>query len=120
MGYLTTLSIYNDGIDVLPDNAQKFAEGVLDASRTAGMEHRPVTLGVGMFANLVKVQVPRHADQHTLYVHMGNTVCEMNAYNKETQRIMQENPEFFEKMLSFLEDHVQTLRHRFKKSKKEG
>lgn len=115
MGFLTTLTIYNDGIDLLPEHAQKFAEDVLRASRAAGMHNCPVDVGVGFFGNLVKVQAPRHADHHTTYVHMGNTVCEMSAYGRETERIMREHPEFFEKMLKFMRREVKELGEQFKR-----
>lgn len=118
MGYLTTLTIYNDGIDLLPDHAQKFSEGVFDASRTATMNRCSVDVGVGNFCNLVKVQVPRHADDHTVYVHMGNTVCVMSAYNEETEELMRRSPEFFEKMLNFMESQVKALRDQFNKDNK--
>jgi len=117
MGYLTTITVYNDGIDLLPENAEKFSKGVLDASREAGRTHKPVTVGVGMFCNLVKVQVPRHADEHTLYVNMGNSVFEMNAYNEETIELLKRNPQFFEKAVTFLDFQVKQLKNIIKQAK---
>lgn len=116
MGYLTTLTVYNDGIDLLPVNAEKFAKGVLDASREAGMKNEPIDFGVGMFCNLVKVQVPRHADHHTIYVNMGNTVCEMNAYDEQTKNILEKHPAFFERVVDFLEDQVKELKKMIKEA----
>lgn len=117
MGYLTTLTVYNDGIDLLPDNAEKFAKGVLDASREAGMRNEPITLGISMFCNLVTVQVPRHADHHTVYVNMGNSVFEMNAYDQQTKEMLENNPKFFERAVDFLEDQVKELKKMIKESK---
>lgn len=112
MGNLTTLTIYNDGIDLIPEHAQQFADALLRVSRSMT---GPTDIAVGNFCNLVKVQVPRHADAHTTYVHMGNTVCEMSPWSAETKRIMREHPKFFEKMLDFMRAEVKELSAQFKK-----
>lgn len=116
MGNLTTLTIYNDGIDLIPKHAQEFADALLEASRSMT---GPQTIAVGNFCNLVKVQTPRHADSLTTYVHMGNTVCEMSPWSAETRRLMRERPEFFNKMLKFMRAEVQDLSAIFKKVQEE-
>lgn len=116
MGNLTTLTIYNDGIDLIPKHAQEFADSLLEVSRSMT---GPATIAVGNFCNLVRVQKPRHADDTTTYVHMGNTVCEMNAWSQETKRIMREHPVFFEKMLKFMRTQVRDLSAEFKKIQEE-
>jgi hypothetical protein len=110
MGNLTTVTIYNDGIDQIPKHAQEFADALYLAAQSTG---DPQIIPVGNFCNLVKVHPFRHADTHTTYVHMGNTVCEMAPWNKETKRIMRERPEFFEKMLKFMERTAKDLRAEF-------
>ena len=112
MGNLTTLTIYNDGIELIPKHAQKFADALLEASNTGTSAK---TISVGNFCNLVKVHATRHADAHTAYVHMGNTVCEMSTYSFETRRLMKESPVFFEKMLKFMREQVRELSAEFKK-----
>lgn len=113
MGNLTTLTIYNDGINLITKHAQEFADTVYEVSNQA--MPTPTMIGLGNFYNLVKVQPTRHADNHTTYVHMGNTVCEMNPYSSETKRLMRERPAFFEKMLKFMRDEVKELGEEFKK-----
>lgn len=113
MGNLTTLTIYNDGIDLIPKHAQEFADALYAASQS--MWAGPMTIAVGNFCNLVKVQAPRHADIHTTYVHMGNTVCEMSPWSPETKRLMRESPLFFEKMLKFMRAQVKDLSEEFKR-----
>lgn len=119
MGYLTTLTIYNDGIDMISKYAQQFADGVLDASREATMQHKPVDVRVGNFSNMVKVQRPRHADDPVVYVHMGNTVCELNSESEETENLMREHRVFFERMLKFMRDEVYHLSMKYKKIREE-
>lgn len=116
MGYLTTITIYNDGIDQIKKDPVKFAEGVYEAATSM---RGPVTFGVGNHSNLVKVHRTRHADDPTVYVHMGNTVCEMNGYSDETLRIMEGSPKFFEKMLDELTMQVKMLKSQLKEYKED-
>lgn len=118
MGNLTTLTIYNDGIDLITKHAQEFADAVYAASNSASLG--PTTIGLGNFCNLIKVQPTRHADNVTTYVHMGNTVCEMSPWTTETKRLMRENPVFFEKMLKFMRAEVNDLSAVFKKIQEEA
>jgi len=117
MGNLTTLTIYNDGIDLIPKHAQEFADALYEVS--CGYSNNGATIGVGNFCNLVKVQPTRHADAHTVYVHMGNTVCEMSPWSRETRRMMREVPQFFEKMLDFMRAQVEDLSAEFEKVQEE-
>jgi hypothetical protein len=111
MGYLTTLTIYNDGLDQIEKNPEQFVERVLNAARnTSG----PSVLPVGSFGNLVKVQKTRHADDCTVYVHMGNTVCEMNAYSEETLKTMMQATKFFKKMLAEMKKQAKMLSKQLK------
>lgn len=106
MGYLTTFTVYNDGINLVKENAQDFADKIYNAA----VSHEVCEIPVGCFANLVKVQKCRHADDHTIYVHMGNGVFEMNPYGEETKKIAKHSPEFFEKMINYLERQVEQLK----------
>lgn len=117
MGNLTTLTIYNDGIDQIPKHAQEFADALYAAAQSTSA---PQTIAVGNFCNLVKVHPFRHADTHTTYVHMGNTVCEMAPWSSETRRIMRERPEFFERMLKFMREQVKELGAQFNKLQEEA
>lgn len=113
MGNLTTLTIYNDGIDLITKHAQEFADTVYEVINQGMIA--PTTIGLGNFYNLVKIQPTRHADNHTTYVHMGNTVCEMNPGSSETRRLMRERPAFFEKLLTFMRAEVEALSAEYKK-----
>lgn len=112
MGYLTTLTIYNDGIDLIRQTkySHTFAEDVYRAS----LSHEKTTVPVGNFANLVTVQKCRHADDHTVYVHAGNCLTELNAFSKETEELMRRNPKFFKKLLDELRTQARALNKKFK------
>lgn len=111
MGYLTTLTIYNDGLDQIQKNPEQFVKRLLEAANnTSGSS----TLPVGNFGNLVKVQKTRHADDCTVYVHMGNTVCEMNAHSEETLKTMMQSKKFFKKMIAEMKNQVKMLTKQLK------
>lgn len=111
MGYITTISIYNDGADSIEKNAEDFAKKVADAC--LGVHTRDMrfnSIGCGSHANLITVQKPRHADDKTIYVHAGNTVIEMNPYSKKTQDILERVPTFFDELLDEMESKVKALK----------
>lgn len=113
MGYLTTITIYNDGLADLKDNPQAFVDQVYAAAAGSYSLQYPTDVRIGGFCNFAKVQKPRHADDHTVYVHAGNTLCEMRAGCAETEKIMKHNPKFFQKLLEEMEDQCQELRRQF-------
>ena len=104
MGYLTTLTIYNDGIDSITDDAEALNEKIKNASHEGG------EVGHKGFCNLVQVQKSRHADEHTIYVHMGNCVTELNPYTKETKKLIANNPAFSDRMIAFMEMELKALK----------
>lgn len=106
MGYLTTLTVYNDGVELIKNNAQDFADKLYKA--TSGRD--TCDISVGNFCNLVRVQKPRHADDNTTYVHMGNGVFEMNPYSEKTKNLLKCNPEFFKKAVEYLENQLEELK----------
>jgi len=110
MGYLTTFSIYNDGAYELLKHPKELASALHDAC----IARDPDSYGLGSHANLITAQKPRHADDATVYVHMGNTLCEMNGYSSETDKLMHEHPEFYVKMLKEMEFQVKKLKKNYK------
>lgn len=77
MGYLTTITIYNDGAHALKKHPEDLAEqldwATKGVQRQRGRNYAPL----GNNANLLTLQKPRHADDHTLYMHAGNTVVDI-------------------------------------------
>ena len=111
MGYLTTVTFYNDGADQINKHPLDLADkldmaclGVFTRDGKSG------SFGLGYHSNLVTVQRPRHADDHTIYVHMGNTLSEMNANSVDTKDLAKNHPDFFKQMLKEMEDQVKELK----------
>lgn len=115
MGFLTTFTIYNDGIGEIEKNKKEFAEIIIKAS--AYPYNNSKTYACGNHTNLIKAQHPRHADNTTIYVHAGNTVCEMNAYSQETKDILKYNTKFFDEMLNIMKDNVKIMEKQLKEFK---
>ena len=109
MGFLTTVTFWNDRIHEIMENPKEVCERIYHAASGARSDDN--------FMGLGKIHKLRHADDHTLYVHMGNTVCEMGPYSHETERIMRECPDFFMNMLDYIEGQVPELKRRFEEIK---
>jgi hypothetical protein len=106
MGYLTTFTVYNDGCGEIPKHPEEFAQKIYEGC----LDHEISDKGLGSHANLIHVQRCRHADDHTIYVHMGNCVTEVNPYSPEFAQLAQKCPEFADKLVRFLEDELKQLR----------
>lgn len=83
MGYLTTITFYNDAAHDLqahPEQTMKLIDHAQSGvQKNRGRDYDPV----GSFANPVIIQKPRHADDHTLYLHAGNTVVDVYEADSE-------------------------------------
>jgi hypothetical protein len=110
MGYLTTITFYNDGANLI----QRYKEEVADAVHACMVHDKPLTKGIGHFVNCINSQQPRHADDHTIYVHMGNCVTEVNPYSPEFKDLMQRSPDFAKRLVDFLEQEVYHLKKQLK------
>jgi len=77
MGFLTTITIYNDGADSIQKHSKEFAEKVFNAcngvQRRKGVNYD----SLGPNANLLILQKPRHSSDITLYLHAGNTLIDV-------------------------------------------
>jgi len=109
MGYLTTITVYNDSCNDIPANPQEFADAVYEACNSNKTKHVGVKGGADM-----KCQRTRHADDKTIYVHAGNTVCEMNIYAEESQDLVANNPEFAKEMIDLMQFHTTQLKKLYK------
>jgi hypothetical protein len=106
MGYLTAVTIYNDGLDLLKTHRPEFCAKLYQAA----LSMEPQEFGVGFFCNFANVQRTRHADDHALYVHMGNTLTEINPFSREFEHMIKTQPYLADKYIRFLEDTVQDIK----------
>lgn len=109
MGYLTTFTVYNDDCDQIIKNPKEFAEEIYKTCCNSNIGYRS-----NIFHGVVIPQKTRHADDRTIYVHSGNTVCEMSSCSDATKELMKHSPIFFEEMLKLMERNVKELKQQFK------
>lgn len=110
MGYLTTFTVYNDGCDLIKKHSKEFAETIYNACSNRKSDSYPL----GNHCNLITAQGTKHADEHTIYVHAGNSVCEMNQWSNYTKDLMKRNPKFFKEMLDLMDCNVKELKKQYK------
>lgn len=113
MGYLTTVTVYNDGLGLLKKYPQEFCDKLCKAS--GSME--TTDFGLGGFYNFAQVQRTRHADDHTTYVHMGNCVTEVNQYSEEFRALVDRRPDFALQLVAHLDREVKALKKMIKERK---
>ena len=83
MGFLTTVTIYNDSADQLTKHPKDLAEKLDNACSGVQINRGYDYEGLGNASNILTLQKPRHADDHTLYMHAGNTVIDVYNANSE-------------------------------------
>jgi hypothetical protein len=113
MGYLTTVTICNDGLSLLKSDPVDFCSKLYYAAISQEVQD----LGVGSFCNFANVQKTRHADDHTTYVHMGNCVTEVSAHSEEFKRLLSQHPDFAAALVGHLEREVKDLKKMIKEQK---
>lgn len=82
MGYLTTITFYNDAASTLREHPEVVSQGIYNAQSGVQLNRGSDTFSVGNHCNPVILQRPRHADDHTLYLHAGNTLVEASDAEK--------------------------------------
>lgn len=113
MGFLTTYTVYNDASDQI----KKHPEDVVNAIYKGMSCSEPKDFPVGNHCNAILAQPARHADAHTAYVHMGNTVTEFNPYSRDFKEKAEQHPEFYRQMLAHLEQTVKQAKKVLKELK---
>jgi hypothetical protein len=111
MGYLTTFTIHNDGIDLIKEYPEEFCRKLHEASSSMA----PQEFGIGYYANLVKVQRPRDSDDSTLYVHMDNELTEIRPLSTQFVDLIWKHPRLVDKIIIFLEivlDDIKSLKNK--------
>jgi hypothetical protein len=83
MGYLTTITFYNDHADELRANPEAVSKAIYNAQLGVQLNRGSNTELIGSCTNPITIQKPRHADDHTLYMHAGNTVIDV--YNAKSE-----------------------------------
>jgi hypothetical protein len=111
MGFNTVIMFSNDAYDQFERHPDQTTKNVLKAMN--GVKENRHHYGVGNHANPMVVKKPRHADHDMIYMHSGNTLCEMSEYSTETEELMKNHPDFFEQMLKKMESDLAGMKEKF-------
>lgn len=117
MGYLTTIVIHNDAFHEFKEHPEKFGNAIIDGVYAAQREGRQVDVGFFGYANYISVEPSRHADDHTVYVHYGNTIFNLNPWNKDFEEFVSRDPEGAEKFVNVAQDILTNAKKEIKKQK---
>lgn len=108
MGYLTTITIHNDGLSNKLKKENEFIRRISEPNITNGSRSF-------YYKGLrVKVQKSRHMNESALYIHMKNNVSEIGYCLDETERLMEIRPDIFEEILDYIEKEVGQLKEKFR------
>lgn len=110
MGFLTTITIYNDHLHDFEYDPKQFGKDILQGVEEAFYAGQSVT------KNNIIVQPSRHADDNTLYLHWGNTVRTINPYSKEFEELITTNPELAMKKIKIAERLIKIAKQKIKES----
>lgn len=102
MGYITTISFYNDGADQLEKHPVELAKKLYHASMGIQINRGNDTDSLGNHCNMLILQKPRHADSWTLYLHADNDVLDL-------YEIKDKNHNSIDKAISMLKTELKRL-----------
>lgn len=124
MGFLTHVTIYNDALDAFESDPEQFAkaifEGIARANQTNKATDMPFSRkGGGGYSGYLCVEPSRHADDHTVFVHSGNMVFNLNPWNNDFRDLLVRNPEYAASLVKTAQAVVDSAKDALKKAKKE-
>jgi len=122
MGFLTTITLHNDAVHVFEEHPEEFAKALFKGMDEANREHKSADVGFHGYCNYITVEPSRHADAVTVYLHWGNMVSNINAYEPEFDELCKTQPELAKKMIKIAKDHLKFAERRLKEltEKKNG
>jgi hypothetical protein len=112
MGFLTTITIRNDGLGDIENNQEEFMKNLLSAINA---DEGECEISCGNHANVAIVQKSRHADDWAIYVHAGNTLTHVSAWDNKTEKLSKICPEFLKGLIDYIINQGKALKLKFKK-----
>ena len=94
MGYLTEVVVMNDALHAFEKDPKGFGEAILEGIRRANCNYRQASVPFECYANYISVEPSRHADHEVLFLHAGNCLTVMGAYEKDFKELTQQSPEY--------------------------
>lgn len=117
MGFLTTITIHNDAFHNFEKHPEQFGNAIINGIGEASSKHKEVDVPFLGYANYISVQPSRHADDHTVYVHHGNTVLNLNPWNTDFKELVERNPDVAEEFVKTAEFIVKEAKKKIKEER---
>lgn len=117
MGNLTTIVLHLDALHSFKKNPEEFGQAILDGIDKANDARKQVDMGFKSYGNYISVEPSRHADDETVFVHTGNTVFNLNPWNKDFQDLAAQNKSVLEKFIKRAQRIITCARQELKKIK---
>ena len=111
MNYLTTLSIYHDGIDNIDLKPTKFSRELVDSILNKNNSGQTEEIG----NTKVTIQKSRHKSEVITYIQKAGEVIEINPHSEHFWKKVNKNPEFFKDIINDFQNIVDTY-NRLQKS----
>jgi len=123
MGFLTHVTIYNDALHAFESDPAQFAKAIFEGIARANQTNKATDVPFsckdgGGYSGYLCVEPSRHADDHTVFVHKGNSVFNLNPWNKDFQDLLAWNPECAESYVKTAQAVIDSAKDALKKAKK--
>jgi hypothetical protein len=118
MGFLTTITIHNDALHVFEKHPKEFAEAIFNGMTLANCARKRADVPFENYSGYITIEPSRHADDETVYLHSGNTVFNMNAWNDDFNSLLIRNPEVAKDFLRKAERILKTTREKVRAHEK--
>lgn len=122
MGFLTHVTIYNDALHAFESNPEQFAKAIFSGLRQANHTNRATDVSFHTknsgYGGYICVEPSRHADDKTIFVHSGNSVFNLNPWNKDFQDLLERNPKYAAELVKVAESVLKQAKEALKKAKK--
>jgi hypothetical protein len=87
MGYLTTITLYNDALHKFEEHPKEFAETIFKGIEQANRKRAETSVPFHCYGNYISIQPSRHADDRTVYFHHGNGVLNVGDCSPEFEHM---------------------------------
>lgn len=109
MGYLTTITIYNDALNDFKNDPRAFAIAIFEGIDEANDMCKSAHVLFKDRSGYLTVHPSRHGSDNTVYVLKGNCVTEINPYSKDIKRLVEEKPDFIRSIVKIVKSDIKGL-----------
>jgi hypothetical protein len=121
MGFLTTATFHNDALGALQKDPKQFAKRIFEAMNEANRQYKAADASFvtenSSYGGYIQCEPSRHADDHAVFVHMGNTVFNINPWNQDFIELVKRSPDTAESFVKVAAQMVKECKEKIKAQK---